>query len=143
MKVERPKVGVGVLIIKGGKILLGERRGAHGHGEYGGPGGHLEHLESFEACALREIAEEIGPDFKVKNLTFLCITNLTKYNSKHYVDIGMVAEWQSGEPKVMEPQKLVSWNWYGFDDLPQPLFGVEPNYMIAYKTDKVYFESDL
>jgi len=29
-----PKVGVGVMIFKDGKILLGKRKGSHGAGEY-------------------------------------------------------------------------------------------------------------
>lgn len=34
-----PKVGVGVVVFKDGKILLGKRINAHGDGEYEGPGG--------------------------------------------------------------------------------------------------------
>lgn len=52
----------------------------------------------------------------------------------------MAADLVSGEPKVMEPDKLESWEWYDIDDLPTPLFGVEPNYVESYKTGKTYFE---
>ena len=135
----RPQVGLGLLVIKDDKMLLGKRIGSHGAGEYGGPGGHLENGESFEDCILRELAEEAGTGFKVKNLGFLCLTNLTKYAPKHYVDIGMVAEWESGEPVVMEPHKLESWDWYETDALPDPLFGIVPNYIEAHKTGRVYF----
>jgi 8-oxo-dGTP diphosphatase len=136
---ERPKVGVGLLLVKDGKILLGKRKGAHGAGEYAGFGGHLEGLETFEDGLLRELAEEGGSDIKVKNLCFLSVTNLRKYAPKHYVDIGMVAEWESGEPQIMEPDKIESWGWHDIDNLPEPLFGVIDNYVEAYKTGKVYF----
>lgn len=136
---ERPKVGVGLLLVKDGKILLGKRKGAHGAGEYAGFGGHLEGLESFEDGLLRELAEEGGTDIKVNNLRFLCVTNLRKYAPKHYVDIGMVAEWDSGDPQVMEPDKIESWNWHDIDNLPAPLFGVIGNYVDAFKTGKAYF----
>jgi len=33
MEIKRPKVGVGVIVIKDGKVLLGKRKGAHGAGE--------------------------------------------------------------------------------------------------------------
>jgi len=139
---ERPKVGIGLLLIKDGMVLLGQRKGSHGAGEFGGAGGHLELLESFEDCIRRELAEEVGPDIKIKNLRFLCLTNVTQYAPKHYVDIGMTAEWVSGEPTVMEPDKLVSWNWYPIDGpLPKPLFACIPNYFIAYKTRQAYFTS--
>lgn len=79
--------------MRGGTILLGKRKNAHGEGEYAGIGGHLELLESFEACVLRELSEEAGPHVKIRNVRFLCITNLKTYVPKHYIDIGMVAEW--------------------------------------------------
>jgi 8-oxo-dGTP diphosphatase len=103
---ERPLVGLGLMLLKDGKVLLGKRKSALGNGEYSGLGGHLEALESFEESLLREVAEEGGPDLKLKNLRFLCVSNLTKYAPKHYVDIGMIADWESGEPQVMEPKNL-------------------------------------
>lgn len=138
---ERPKVGVGLLLIKDGNILLGKRKGAHGAGEYAGFGEHLEGLESFEDGLLRELAEEGGAELNVHNLQFLCVTNLRKYAPKHYVDIGIIAEWKSGEPKIMEPDKIESWGWHDINNLPEPLFGVIGNYVEAYKTGKVYFNS--
>jgi 8-oxo-dGTP diphosphatase len=63
------------------------------------------------------------------------------YAPKHYVDIGMIAEWESGEPQVMEPEKLESWGWYDLDDLPSPLFNAITNYIEAYKTGRKYFKS--
>lgn len=91
----RPKVGIGLLLIKGDTILLGQRKSLHGNGEFGGPGGHLENFESFEDCIMREFREEVGDNMKIINLRYLCTTNLMKYAPKHYVDIGMIAEWHS------------------------------------------------
>ena len=100
---QRPKVGVGVLIFKDKKILLGKREGAHAANVYAGPGGHLEHLESFVDCIKRETREEAG--IEIKNVRFSCLSNLKTYAPKHYVDIGMVAEWESGEPQLLYPDK--------------------------------------
>ena len=136
----KPRVGIGFLVIKDGThIMLGRRKGSHGEGEYSLPGGHLEHMESFEDCALRELAEEAGTAIKVSKPRFLCVTNLQKYPPKHYVDIGMAAEWISGEPIVAEPDKLIEWKWYPIDNLPTPLFGCTENYLESYKTGKSYF----
>jgi len=65
MEENRPKVGVGLLLIKQGKILLGKRKNAHGEGEWAGAGGHLELLESFEEGVRRELAEGVGKDLKL------------------------------------------------------------------------------
>jgi 8-oxo-dGTP diphosphatase len=134
---QRPKVGVGVMIFKDGKVLLGKRKNAHGAGEYAWPGGHLEFMESFEDCAKREVAEEAG--IKIKNVRFVRLMNFKGYD-KHYADIGLSAEWESGEPKVMEPEKCEGWDWYDLDDLPSPLFYPIPSYVEAIKTGKIFFD---
>ncbi len=136
---DKPKAGIGIFLIKDGQLLLGKRKGSHGAGEYALPGGHIENGETFEDCVLRELAEEAGPEIKIKTPTFLCVTNLRKYLPRHYVDIGMLAEWVSGEPIVTEPDKKEAWDWYGLDKLPKPLFGCTENYIKAYKTGKSYF----
>jgi 8-oxo-dGTP diphosphatase len=116
----RPKVGIGVMILKEGKFLLGKRKGSHGEGEYAFPGGHLEYMESFESCARRETREEAG--IEIKNIRFQFLANVTKYAPKHYVHIGLLADWSSGEPEFLESEKLESWGWYDLDNLPEPLF---------------------
>ncbi len=135
---QRPKVGIGLLVFKEGKVLLGKRKGAHAAGVYGGPGGHLEHLESFAQCAKREAQEEAG--IEITNIRFLCVTNFTTYAPKHYVDIGLIADWGSGDPQVLEPDKCGSWDWYDRDNLPEPLFDVVKNYIQALKTGKIFFD---
>jgi 8-oxo-dGTP diphosphatase len=124
---DRPKVGLGVIIRKEGKVLLGKRRGNfHGEGDWCTPGGHLEFGESFEECSLREVAEETG--IKVKNLKFAAITNdVFVKDNKHYVTIWMVADWEDGEPEVKEPDKCEKWDWFEWNDLPEPLFVSEIN----------------
>jgi 8-oxo-dGTP diphosphatase len=134
---ESAKVGVGALIFKDGKVLLGKRKNSHGENEYGGPGGHLEYSETLEEAILREIAEECG--INVKNLNVLCVSDLHTYFPKHYVDIGFSAEWESGEPQVLEPHKLESWDWYDIDNLPKELFGCVTAYIESFKTGKRYF----
>lgn len=114
------KVGVGVMIFKDGKVLLSKRKGSHGSGEYAFPGGHLEYMESFEDCARRETKEECG--IKIQNIQFSFLANVDKYPPAHYVHIGLQADWKSGKPKILEPEKSESWGWYDLDNLPTPLF---------------------
>ena len=137
MSEERPKVGVGTFILKDGKILLGKRKGSHGQAEYASAGGHLEYGETILDAALREIKEECG--IKVKNLRVLCVCDLLSYMPKHYIDIGVYAEWESGEPQTLEPDKCEGWAWYDLDNLPDKQFGCLSAYIEAHKTGKKHF----
>ena len=136
---QKPKVGIGVMVMKDGKVLLGKRNGSHGAGEYAWPGGHLEYMESFEACAKREVMEETG--MEIRNVTFMRLMNLKEYAPKHYVDVGLVAHWQSGEPRVMEPDRIEGWDWYDLDNLPQPLFSAIPSYLEAHRTGRNFWDA--
>lgn len=102
-------------------------------------GGHMEYMESFETCAKREVKEET--DIEIKNIRFLRLLNLKDYPPKHYVDIGLLAEWKSGNPKVMEPEKAESWGWYEIDKLTKPLFSTLPAYFEALITGKNFFDN--
>ncbi len=135
----RPRVGVGVMVFKDGKVLIGKRKSEHGNGEWAWPGGHLEHLESIEQCARRETREETG--IEIKNVRFLRLLNMTQYAPKHYVDIGLIADWESGEPQVLEPEIVEKWEWRSLDDLPEPLFAPEPYYLKALETGQNFFDS--
>ena len=136
----RPKVGIGVMIFKDGKILLAQRKGSHGAGEWAFPGGHLEYMESFYDCIQREINEECG--IGVKDFRFNFVANVKHYAPKQYVHVGLIADWANGDPKLLEPDKFMSeWGWYDIDNLPKPLFRQCELAIEAYKTGKNYFDA--
>lgn len=137
MSNEKPKCGVGILVFKDGKILLGKRKGSHAAGFYGSGGGHLDYSESLEQAAVREIQEEAG--IEVANVRFLAVCNFM-IDGKQYVDVSFVADWKSGEPQVLEPDKLESWNWYDLNEVPSPLFKAVEYYIEALKTGKTFFD---
>ncbi len=136
MSEERPKVGVGILIFKDGKVLMGKRKGAHGEGMYCGPGGHLEYMESIEECTMRETREECG--LEITNIRFICLTNLLSFAPKHYIDIAVAADWGSGVPQNLEPEKREDWEWYDTQALPSPLWPIEHLYFESLKTGNPY-----
>lgn len=126
------------MILKNNQVLMTKRKGSHGAGEYSFPGGHLEYMESFEDCAIRETMEEAG--IEIKDIRFLFIANVKKYAPKHYVHIGMIAQWGSGEAMVMEPEKAEEWKWYSLDELPEgDIFEFCKLSFEAYKKNKNYY----
>lgn len=136
--IERPKVGLGVLIFKDKKVLLGKRKNAHGAGEYAFPGGHLEFMESFEDCARREVREETG--IEIENIRFQYLGNITSYGNKHYVQIMLMADWKEGDAKVLEPEKCEAWEWFDLESLPEPMFESCKLSFESLKTGKNYFD---
>jgi|SRR3989344_1537442 len=136
---ETPKVGIGLMIFKDGKVLLGKRKGSHGEGEYAFPGGHLEYMESFGNCAIRETKEECGID--IENVRFQFLSNVKTYAPKHYVQIGLIADWKNGKVAILEPEKYESWEWYELDKLPTPIFFPCQQAIDCYKTGENYFDA--
>ena len=118
---DRPKVGVGVIVQKDGKVLLGKRMGAHGEGSWSFPGGHLEGNEKVEDCAQRETEEETG--IRIKNIRKATYTNdIFADENKHYVTLFVLADHDSGEVRICEPEKCEKWEWFEWANLPSPLF---------------------
>ncbi|MCK9458645.1 MAG: NUDIX domain-containing protein [Proteobacteria bacterium] len=122
----RPLIGVCVCICRrepsSGKVLLHKRKGKHAPGTWAFPGGHMEKWESFEGVVRRELEEEAGPDIEIDNLQFWTVANTRFHDEdKHYVVLFIMADWVSGEPKIMEPEKCECWEWFDWNDLPSPL----------------------
>lgn len=114
-------IGVGVIVEKDGRVLLGKRMGSHGAGEWGLPGGHLDPGEEVEVCAVREVAEETG--LAVSGISREGFSE-TIYPDKQrqYVTLFVKAETFSGEPQNCEPDKCEEWRWCDPENLPLPLF---------------------
>lgn len=141
-----PRVGVGVMIIRYFEgnpephVLLGERLGSHGEGEFSFPGGHLEFGESISGCAVRETTkEECG--VVIGNIRFQFFSNVTAYPGRHYAHIGVIADYVSGEAELLEPDKCKSWGWHPLNKLPSPLFLMCDQAITSYYTRQTFFDS--
>lgn len=117
----RVQVGVGVILVRHGRVLLGKRAGSHGAGTWALPGGHLEYGESIEACARREVREETG--LELRSIEPAPYTNdFMPGESRHYVTCFVHAHAGPGEPRILEPEKCLAWSWFDWSDLPGDLF---------------------
>jgi 8-oxo-dGTP diphosphatase len=129
---QRPRVGVGVLVMRDNKVLLGKRRGAHGAGYYAPPGGHIELGESLAQTARREVSEECG--LEIENIRLVSMGTYLWSHNRHYVDIDVICQAPHGEPQNLEPDRCEGWDWYSLDLLPSPLFIVAEKIIASYKT---------
>lgn len=115
------RVGVAVILVRDGKVLLGKRKGSHGQGMWGFPGGHVEYGETPEVCAIREVYEETGLTITSPRTGSYTNTIFTS-SEKQYITLFFIADAPSGEPQVREPEKCEMWQWYSWNELPEPLF---------------------
>ncbi len=117
---DRPSVGIACFVWRDNQFLIGKRIGKHGLDTWSVPGGHLEHGESWEECAKREVMEESG--MVITNIRLLAVTNDVFDSGKHYISIWLEADWEANEPSITEPDIWIDQQWTDFSALPQPLF---------------------
>jgi len=119
---QSPRVGVGVIVMRGMTVLLGLRRGNHGGGTWAFPGGKMMFGESIAECAARELAEETG--MTPGRPRIVGVTNdLFPESALHYVTVYVAMAGVGGEAENREPAKCEGWDWFAHDRLPAPLFG--------------------
>ncbi len=103
------KVGIGVMILDGNKILLGHR--SKNKKDTGGiyevdcwtvPGGKQEFNETIFEGAKREVKEETNLDIDELEL-FGAADDIS--TDRHYITMHVIAKKYRGELKVMEPDK--------------------------------------
>ena len=137
------RTGIGVLVMKDNKILLGKRNvdpekassELHGEGTWTMPGGKIHFGEKIQEAALREVGEEIG--IIPKKLKVVSVTNEIR-NDAHFVTIGFLCEDFEGEPEVMEPEEITEWKWFSLDKLPNPIFPPSLKLLQNYINKEVY-----
>ena len=139
--------GFGIMLLRGGKVLLGRRHDdvekadslLHGAGTWTMPGGKFEFGESFEDGAKRELMEETG--IVLEKVKVICVSN-DIVDDAHFVTVGFFSEYFDGEPQVMEPDEITEWGWFDLDDLPSPVFFPSERILENYKENKLYVKRD-
>jgi 8-oxo-dGTP diphosphatase len=115
------RVGLGVIILRGDKVLVGKRKGSHGAGCWAFPGGHQDFGESWEECSQREIEEETGMEIKLmrcRDRDYAFVTNnIMKEFPKHYCTVFVVAKHIKGEAELREPHSCEKWEWFTWREL--------------------------
>ncbi|MCO6178523.1 MULTISPECIES: NUDIX domain-containing protein [Ciceribacter] len=115
-----PGVGVGLAILRDGKLLLARRLKAPEAGFWNIVGGKVDHLEPAEQAAKREAEEETG--LSVGAIEFVCATEqIIDADRQHWISLLYRTSDVQGEAQLTEPDKIAEIGWFSLDDLPQPL----------------------
>lgn len=127
MEKKKVGVGVGVIILRDGRVLFGKRHinkdkadsELRGEGTWTMPGGKLEYNEEIIECAKREVKEETG--IILNGVKVICINN-DKNEHSHFVTIGLFCDDFKGSAQVLEPDEITEWKWFSLNELPSPMF---------------------
>jgi len=97
-----PRVGVGAITVKDGKVLLVKRGIEPSKGLWAIPGGTLKLGETLQECAAREILEET--DIRIKVGACVYVFDFLERDDKrkikfHFVVVDFAADYISGEPR--------------------------------------------
>ncbi|ODS52219.1 MAG: DNA mismatch repair protein MutT [Agrobacterium sp. SCN 61-19] len=118
--IDFPGLGVGLAILRDGKLLLCKRMKAPEAGHWNIVGGKVDHMERAEIAARRETEEETG--LSIGPIRYLGMTEqLIEADRQHWISLLYVTDDTSGDPQLTEPDKLSEIGWFDLDDLPQPL----------------------
>lgn len=140
---KQPGIGAGVMLLRGGKVLLGKRlskpnnRDIHGEYCWTLPGGKLEFGETPEGAAARETREECGVTVSPSSLRLVSVSNDADREA-HFLTVVFLTEDFQGEPRVLEPAKISEWHWFNINKLPYPMFYPSARAIRNYLAGKMY-----
>lgn len=118
--IDFPGVGVGLAILRDGKLLLYKRMRPPEVGYWNIVGGKVDVLEPAELAAKREAEEESG--LTIGKIEFVSVTEqIVTADRQHWVSLLYKTEDVTGEAQLTEPDKLSDFGWFALDDLPEPL----------------------
>jgi len=137
--------GIGVLIIKDGKVLLGKRNDdaekasseLRGEGTWTMPGGKIHFGETIFQAAKRELFEETG--MQLISGTIICVNN-EKNNYAHFVTVGILCEKFEGLPETKEPEEITQWEWFSLEDIPENLYEPSKSILECWKNKEIAFK---
>ncbi len=118
--IDFPGFGVGLVILRDGKILLYKRMRPPEAGYWNIVGGKVDHMEPAEEAARREAEEETG--LEIGHIERIGLTEqIIAADRQHWISLLYIARDVTGEPQLTEPDKLSDFGWFGLADLPEPL----------------------
>lgn len=128
-------VGVGAMVFNSiGQVFLSQRgpKASNEKGTWEFPGGQLEFGETLIEAVVREFNEEYGMRIKVVELLSIS-DHILKDEGQHWVSPTFIAQYVSGRPQILEPEKCSAIGWFLLTDLPQPLSIVSADNLKSYQ----------
>ena len=115
---DAPRVAVGAVVFRRGRVLLVKRGRPPAEGDWAIPGGGVDLGETLQAAAEREVLEETGVAVRAGEpvFTFDAVDRDDAGRVRfHYVIVDLAAEYVAGEPRPGDD--AADARWVGPDDI--------------------------
>jgi ADP-ribose pyrophosphatase YjhB (NUDIX family) len=138
---DQPVVGVGAVIIFGGKILLEKRKNEPSKGKWTIPGGLVEVGESLEHAVVREAKEETCLD--VENPSLIDVVDNVDWDQKgkvkyHFVIVDYLVSVKSGTvPQAASDAEDL--RWVPFDEVEK--YDLTQSFRVFFRRNRRKLES--
>jgi ADP-ribose pyrophosphatase len=109
---DRPRVAVGGVVIKEGRVLLVRRDKPPSFGEWAIPGGSMELGETLKEAVERELREETGVTVRAGEVCHILEDVRRDQDGRirfHYVILDLAAEYLAGEPRAASDAREAAW----------------------------------
>jgi 8-oxo-dGTP diphosphatase len=137
----RTIIDVHVLLIRDGKILLGQRQGTgYADGQWHMPSGHVEAGESARDGLVREATEEIGILLDPADLRLVHTMHRGHPDEEARLGLFFEATAWHGEPTNREPHKCAELRWFPLDALPDDIVAYPRVALDHYRAREPYAE---
>lgn len=115
-------VGVGAIFVNDLGQLFLAKRGTMAKNERGCwefPGGSVEFGETLAEALKREMREEYGIEISDGELLDVA-DHILPDEGQHWVSPTYICRIQSGEPRILEPEKCAEIGWFYVESMPEP-----------------------
>ncbi|MEU6245687.1 NUDIX domain-containing protein [Streptomyces sp. NPDC047024] len=114
----QPVIDTHVILRDGEKILLSQRGGPYGHGDWHLPSGKLDQGEPLTHGAARELREETGVLVDPDDLRLVQVVHHRQSDIVERIGFFFEATKWQGNPENKEPEKCLALQWFTDHDLP-------------------------
>ncbi len=107
-----PRVAVGAIVFREGRVLLVKRGQPPSQGQWAIPGGRVELGETLQAAAEREINEETGLTIRAGDPTYTFDSIIYDDAGRvrfHYVIVDLLADYLGGELRPGDDAREARW----------------------------------